>query len=792
MKKFLSFLLVAMVAFAANAKELAVLADYSEEPILVDTWSVQPYLLSDAGVELAAAGAEEGMKVRFYMTANAEWQLQIFEGHWNGQYAYFGDAAIDADTLAAKGITPVDLSVTPYVELTLTQAMINTAMVQQWWGGTFLGNGDGNIQITKITLNDDITVLEDATVLANYDTANVLVDTWSVQPYLLSDAGVELAEAGAEEGDIVRFHMTANAEWQLQIFEGHWNGQYAFFGDAAIDADTLAAKGITPVDLSVTPYVDLVLTQAMIDAAMVQQWWGGTFLGNGDGNILINKIELIKLREVIITETILANYDTANVLIDTWSVQPYLLSDAGVELAEAEAQEGDKVRFYMTANAEWQLQIFEGHWNGQYAFFGDAAIDADTLAAKGITPVDLSVTPYVELTLTQAMIETAMVQQWWGGTFLGNGDGNILVSKITLYREAAATRDTIFSHQVELDNAYVEYAGGKEVLPEITVYNADSTKTLKLDKDYTVQAFDNTDLGVAQVIITGKGRYIGTVDTVFTIVAKTVTAEMVKVEASVPFYGEAVEPAIEIVCGNDTLVAGTHYTATFANNDAVGTANYSLKFRGKYTGTVEGTFEVVAPLTITAEMIIIGTVESYTGSAIEPMVDVVVWSDTLFTALVAGVDYELIYSNNVNASDTAMLTIKGLGYYTGSVDTLFTIEPMEIVDSMVVLDAERYEFAGFSVRPLVTVTAGENILVEDVDYMVEYANNRQVTKNATATVTFQGNYKGTIVKTFEIYTEETALDNIEAEAGAMKVLRDGVIYIIRNNQMYDILGHLVK
>ena len=37
--------------------------------------------------------------------------------------------------------------------------------------------------------------------------------------------------------------------------------------------------------------IELVLTQEMLDAAYVQQWWGGVFLANGD-NIKITKITI--------------------------------------------------------------------------------------------------------------------------------------------------------------------------------------------------------------------------------------------------------------------------------------------------------------------------------------------------------------------------------------------------------------------------------------------------------------------------------------------------------------------
>ena len=120
-----------------------------EGEAIADDWGNQPNLLSDAGIELQEAGAKAGQEVRFYITPTDDfWQLEIVEGHWGGTYAMYSSPGADdggrftAWDLDAKG---------GYVPLTLTQEILDKAFVQQWWGGTFIGNGD-NVKITKITL----------------------------------------------------------------------------------------------------------------------------------------------------------------------------------------------------------------------------------------------------------------------------------------------------------------------------------------------------------------------------------------------------------------------------------------------------------------------------------------------------------------------------------------------------------------------------------------------------------------------------------------------------------------
>ena len=119
-----------------------------EGEAIADDWGNQPNLLSDAGIELQEAGATAGQEVRFYITpTDSPWFLEIVEGHWGGTYASFcspganDGSRIEWDLDANGG----------YVPLTLTQEMLDVAYVQQWWGGTFIGNGD-NVKITKITL----------------------------------------------------------------------------------------------------------------------------------------------------------------------------------------------------------------------------------------------------------------------------------------------------------------------------------------------------------------------------------------------------------------------------------------------------------------------------------------------------------------------------------------------------------------------------------------------------------------------------------------------------------------
>lgn len=131
--------------------EISQEVDLWEGELIADDWSNQPYALSDAGLELAAAGAQAGQIVYFYFEQIGAdpWKVEIVEGHWGPTYKSI--CAVGADTEGGK-FTEYDLDANGgKFGLTLTQEMLDAAFTQQWWGGTFVLNGD-NTKCTKITL----------------------------------------------------------------------------------------------------------------------------------------------------------------------------------------------------------------------------------------------------------------------------------------------------------------------------------------------------------------------------------------------------------------------------------------------------------------------------------------------------------------------------------------------------------------------------------------------------------------------------------------------------------------
>lgn len=114
-----------------------------------NSWGNNITIGTDTSPELAATGAAEGSVVRFYgEVTDPSWQAKIVEGHWGPTYAAYA-GIINADMAE---FTEYDFAGNGNcLKLTLTQAMLDAAYTQQWWGGTFIIQGQHFI-LTKVTV----------------------------------------------------------------------------------------------------------------------------------------------------------------------------------------------------------------------------------------------------------------------------------------------------------------------------------------------------------------------------------------------------------------------------------------------------------------------------------------------------------------------------------------------------------------------------------------------------------------------------------------------------------------
>lgn len=94
--------------------------------------------------------------------------------------------------------------------------------------------------------------------------------------------------------------------------------------------------------------------------------------------------------------------------------------------------------------------------------------------------------------------------------------------------------------------------------------------------------------------------------------------------------------------------------------------------------------------------------------------------------------------------------------------TIHFIDGTTSKDPSVQLSKTSLVYNGKAQKPAVTVKDGYGSIMNSKDYTLKYANNKNVGQ-ATVTVTFKGNYKGTIKKTFDIVPKGTSISKITAK-----------------------------
>ena len=284
---------------------------------------------------------------------------------------------------------------------------------------------------------------------------------------------------------------------------------------------------------------------------------------------------------------------------------------------------------------------------------------------------------------------------------------------------------------------------GQAQTPEVIVN--DNAGTLVKDEEYTVSYNKNTNAGTAKVTITaaeGSADYTGSGTGEFQIEPASLTGATVSGISDAAYTGKPIEPDPIVKLSGVTLKEGKDYTVSYSNNIEIGTADVNIVGKGNYKGTRTTSFRIGQA---TLEDAVISKIPdmTYTGKDIEP--DPVVKLSG--TTLAEGQDYEVSYSENVNAG-TAKVTVEGKGDYVGTVSADFTIKPANLSDASV-SDIPDKTYTGKAFEPAPEVDMDGNVLEKDKDYSTMYVNN----KNAGIALVImmgEGNYTGISIKPFVI------------------------------------------
>lgn len=280
------------------------------------------------------------------------------------------------------------------------------------------------------------------------------------------------------------------------------------------------------------------------------------------------------------------------------------------------------------------------------------------------------------------------------------------------------------------------------------------------------KAADKDSEAAPKAVITGIGKYVGTIEQTFTILPKELTEEMA-VPVTMPYNG-TVQDDYVIQNNGIRLEKGTDYTITF-NKEPRNAGTYTASITGinNYRGALD------LPLTITKTVITEDMVtaadgssaipaQEYTAAAVKPAVKVLVNGVELPAA-----SYSVSYKYNTNTGQNAAVTVTGKGQCQGKVTKTFAIIPKPIESDCTVTVAKAV-YSGKELTPAVTVKWNKKTLKKGKDYTVSYENNTHAAdllqENAPrVTVTGIGNYTGKIVQPFTIHPKEITESSITVQ-----------------------------
>jgi hypothetical protein len=302
-------------------------------------------------------------------------------------------------------------------------------------------------------------------------------------------------------------------------------------------------------------------------------------------------------------------------------------------------------------------------------------------------------------------------------------------------------------------------------------------------------------VGKAELVITGKGDYIGTKTITFQIIGNAFSAKTVTIDglSDQTYNGKAITQNKEVKLTYDgkELSYGTDYTISYTKNINKGTATMTFKGveENGYSGSIKKTFKInaadISKLTQATDISV-----EYTKSGATPT-DQISLTNANGIKLISGKDYTVKCQNNkaVSAADSEnapTMLIRGKGNYAGELTVPFTITKASLDSEQITYSIKPVAYdstkpADYEYKFSIKVMDNKKALREKQDYEITYLKNTQEDyetyleklKNATATqsdmprveitAVENGNYTNTKEVPLPIYTTKLTKSNVTIE-----------------------------
>ena len=406
-----------------------------------------------------------------------------------------------------------------------------------------------------------------------------------------------------------------------------------------------------------------------------------------------------------------------------------------------------------------------GEYENAYIYNGSAIEPQVTVKNHGQTMVpnvDYRVVGYVNNTEISTEDKQA-------GVIIEAVEGSNYVNRKTLYFNIVPRSVEQMTVNIT-DGAQIFDRKEKEPEVEVSFMDNGSQVILERDVDYEVSYENNIVAASASagetapvIIITGKGKYGGTIRKTFTIEPESLSEENDDFDitaANATYTGQEVTTVIEVKAKDGTLlVEGEDYQlGAYSDNINAGTGHVAIQGIGNYTGTRQVPFFIL-PIEMEGAFQIADIPQQvYNSKEITP--DVTVTLSGTEIVLEEGKDYEVSYTDNIEAG-TATVIVTGTGNIAGTARAHFTIgkKPINtddgIASDMLLGDIEDQIYTGGGITPDVDLKFRnqeqeiDKQLALNKDYQLTYSSNVAV-GTATVTITGVGNYQGSIESEFRI------------------------------------------
>lgn len=396
---------------------------------------------------------------------------------------------------------------------------------------------------------------------------------------------------------------------------------------------------------------------------------------------------------------------------------------------------------YANKSASTTFTITQAPLSACKVTIADQQIDSTTISSSDVTVTYNGKTVNAD----QYVIPTAIKTVAGGNTITltaaenSNFTGTVNVS----YYGANLLTNAKYTVEVAGNKPSVIYTGAPQTVSgsyyRVKINSSNPTQYLSTSY-YDVSFKNNTNVGSATAVITGKNGYSGTLEleNAFEITPRNIATYCTFNGIENQIYGQPID--ITVKDGSKPLKYNEDYGIKTSSTGYI--TVYGIK---NYGG--EKTFSVKYGTSIlSADVTLYLTSYDYDGSYKQPSAIVKLGTKTL----IQNKDYKLVYENNLNAG-VAKVKVVGIGDYAGTIEKTFTINQKSLssYDAVATLSSDTIIYNGKKAEPAVTVTCNGRTLVKDVDYTVSYYNNDKI-GTATVFIYGKGNYTGSITKTFRI------------------------------------------